>query len=972
MQALTSWAVQFGLTNAYRAAVLADGPVGYWRLDETEGYAQAVLSDAPLGYWRMDAASGTTETDRSTGGNNGTYHGSFALNQSGVLSDGDAAVTFSNGNGYLDLGSVGALRPTAAFTIEAWINLNASVFPDGTTNWIIYDWQVFNASGTVFRVDGGTGKLQAITNQAGANTSAFNNTALVTNAWYHTVFTFDGTTGRFYLNGAADGSAAFTAPVAAANNVFISRTVQGMVGSMDEVALYSYALSLQDVQNHYALRTSTIATVAAKTVADTSGSGWTATVNRGVTLAQSGALSDGNTAALFDGATGSFIETSAVFNYAFGTGPLTVEYWFKTTSALAQIGVVDDKNAGSTDAGFNSAFFAGAPFFRVANGVTQAGLQSVNTFNDGAWHHFVGVFRRGTPDTLSIYIDGVLDTGPTSVGASGWNITQAAHKLRLGAYSTGGSPNFFLGTLDEVAIYPTALSAARILTHYQLRTGWQDVTTDVQIGVTPLMFNYGIQAAGPTDRVAGTGQCSFALNNDTTNSGGLQGYYSPLHANCRSGFGWGIPVRIAFTFGGVTYYKWRGKISRISPLPGKKRERITLVQCVDWMEEAARFEVKDVSMQIGKRSDQVFSAVLATMPMQPAATSIGTGQDIYAVALDDLGASNPSAATTFQKLAQSEFGFVYVKGDTTQGGTLVFEPRNMRSALTNVFSLNDNMTAMAVPTDLSMLFNRVDTIVHPRKIDAAPTTVLWASTTSTPVEIAPGTTVTVWADFHDPSQPVAQIGATGVITPLVAGIDYVMSDSSGIDMTSSCSIVTTVFATAAKFTITNSSVNATGRLTTLQIRGQGIYNYTPITSRSEDTISQAALGLSAIEIDMPYQDNPNNGQAAADLVKHLYNSSLAWCQSLAFFASTSSSLLTAALAREIGDRIGVTETVTGLSTSGSKGHFIQSIAFAVESSAIGPLITCNWTFVPADTGSYWVLDSLTASQLDNTTILGYF
>lgn len=218
------------------------------------GYAKQIISEAGLlGYWRMNAAAGTTETDRSGNSHDGTHTGTFTLNQGGAIADGGAAVQYSASNGYLALGSVAALRPTATFSIEAWINLNPTVFPDGATNWILYDWQVFNASGTIFRVDGGTGKLQAVTNQAGANTSAFNTTALTKNAWYHVVFTFDGTTGRFYLNGVADGNAAFTAPVLAANNVFISRDSQGFVGSMDEVAIYSVVLTPAQVLAHYSL-----------------------------------------------------------------------------------------------------------------------------------------------------------------------------------------------------------------------------------------------------------------------------------------------------------------------------------------------------------------------------------------------------------------------------------------------------------------------------------------------------------------------------------------------------------------------------------------------------------------------------------------------------------------------------------------------------------------------------------------------
>jgi hypothetical protein len=80
------------------------------------------------------------------------------------------------------------------------------------------------------------------------------------------------------------------------------------------------------------------------------------------------------------------------------------------------------------------------------------------------------VLARGASDTLTGYCDGVQKVQSTVV-AAGWNITPG-RGLRLGTYMTDGasSANHFGGSLDDVAIYLTALTAQQVAEHYGLRT----------------------------------------------------------------------------------------------------------------------------------------------------------------------------------------------------------------------------------------------------------------------------------------------------------------------------------------------------------------------------------------------------------------------------------------------------------------------------------------------------------------------
>ena len=83
-------------------------------------------------------------------------------------------------------------------------------------------------------------------------------------------------------------------------------------------------------------------------------------------------------------------------------------------------------------------------------------VESTRTITDGLWHHIVAV-KNGT--AVALYIDGVNVTG-TVTNQTLTNATSST--LRLGTDST----LYLNGSLDEVAIYNTALSPQRIAAHF--------------------------------------------------------------------------------------------------------------------------------------------------------------------------------------------------------------------------------------------------------------------------------------------------------------------------------------------------------------------------------------------------------------------------------------------------------------------------------------------------------------------------
>jgi hypothetical protein len=188
------------------------------------------------------------------------------------------------------------------------------------------------------------------------------------------------------------------------------------------------------------------------------------TISGGVTLNQPGALSDGDPSMAFNGTTG---KIQTVGNVTLLT-PYTVECWFKKAVPGGDLALLTTYRApldtedlvlfrvlganGRADIYIDHR--AGAP-------VSDDGAQGQRTVNDGQWHHAAFVMYGAT---AQIFIDGAADTMTGQLQAP--IIGSTLHAVELASFA-GGS--FWNGSLDDVAIYPVALTAAQVAAHYQAR-----------------------------------------------------------------------------------------------------------------------------------------------------------------------------------------------------------------------------------------------------------------------------------------------------------------------------------------------------------------------------------------------------------------------------------------------------------------------------------------------------------------------
>ena len=503
-----------------------------------------------------------------------------------------------------------------------------------------------------------------------------------------------------------------------------------------------------------------------------------------------------------------------------------------------------------------------------------------------------------------------------------------------------------------------------------------DITSDVT-SAAPIQVDYGIKGNGPLDRIASTGTMTFTLNNAANNSGGVLGYYSPGHTNVRSGWDLGLLVRLKLTYDGTTYYKFAGNLISIVPDAGSHRRRSVMCTAVDWMDEAARAKVRDVTIQTDKRADELIDSLVSnSVSKQPLATSYDTGQSTFEYAFDNLLDTQTSVLRALSDCVISELGYLYVKGDTTQGGTLKFEDRHARPKYGLADASFDNtMTGLEVDRGRQDVINRVYVVVHPRTADASDSVLYELTTTASVPAVLSGTSIQIIAPFKESSIRGYRIAGSEVIAP-ASGTDWIANtaaDGTGTNITTSVDVThSTTSANSVTFNIQNNA-GVTAYITTLQVRGKALKDVTETVFSATSGSSQLAYGENDSRISMQYESN--TGSFASEIANWILNitkNARYVVKQFTLASNSNSTLMTQSLAREPGDKITVAETVTGLAATGTAGvqigYFINGVSMTVNS---GGIINTTWVLAPADQQSAWVLNQVGASELGVTTNLGF-
>ncbi|HRY50245.1 MAG TPA: immunoglobulin domain-containing protein [Candidatus Paceibacterota bacterium] len=229
----------------YSSTVLANRPVGYWRLNET---VQPPAADIANNNGSLGAAA------------RGYYQGTVIHPMTGALAAGsDTAAIYDGVAGTATVVPyLKAMNPSSAFTIEAWLNpsvayevgsgtLNTAVscghLADPRSGWLIYQ----SETGWNLRMYAQSGTATSVNITGGP--------APVAGTWYHVVGVYDGANAYVYVNGQQAATASVPAYVPGTDGPFYiggrSDAAYWWSGQADEVAFYDKALSASEILAHY-------------------------------------------------------------------------------------------------------------------------------------------------------------------------------------------------------------------------------------------------------------------------------------------------------------------------------------------------------------------------------------------------------------------------------------------------------------------------------------------------------------------------------------------------------------------------------------------------------------------------------------------------------------------------------------------------------------------------------------------------
>jgi Domain of unknown function (DUF1929)/Concanavalin A-like lectin/glucanases superfamily/Glyoxal oxidase N-terminus/IPT/TIG domain/Galactose oxidase, central domain len=189
---------------------------------------------------------------------------------------------------------------------------------------------------------------------------------------------------------------------------------------------------------------------------DETGNAAPGTYANGVIRGVEGALvTEPNAAAHFDGKDdyvsvpdNSTLDVGDVFTY---------ELWVKRGATQGTTQRLLHKGGGAPTLGFGTN--NKLVLIPGGSGVTTVAT-STTAITDQIWHHVV-VTKNG-PD-VHIYVDRVDVTGPVT----NTTMTNSSSALNIGRATSGSG--YFHGDLDEVAVYPVALTHAQVLAHFWAR-----------------------------------------------------------------------------------------------------------------------------------------------------------------------------------------------------------------------------------------------------------------------------------------------------------------------------------------------------------------------------------------------------------------------------------------------------------------------------------------------------------------------
>lgn len=487
----------------------------------TSAYTQAVLAQGASDFWRLDEASGTNVYDWA-GYNDQVASTGVSRGTAGATSDSDKASTFDGSTSGFS-STQNAVTGPQTFSVSAWFKTTTTAggkivgFGNSATGTSSsYDRHIFmDTSGKVY--------FGVYNNNTSTLVSP---TALNDGAWHQVVGSLSPSGMQFFVDGKRVGTrtdATFAQAYSGYWRIGGDSSWSGanfFNGSIDDVSVYPTALTRQQVNGQYVAAGYTAQINAApadsygnqvytdnptlyyrlddapgsSTARDASLSNTPGVVTSGVTEGVAGAIAGTtNTAASFDGQTGE-VDSSQQFS---NPTVYSEEAWFKTTTTVGGKIVGFGSSQTGTSGSYDRHVYMqdnGQLVFGTYTGQLNT-ITTNGSYNDGVWHQVVAT-QSG--DGMKLYVDGVLQGTNPQTQAQAYD-----GYWKIGGDTTWGSSSaYFKGSIDDVAIYDSAITAAMVSNHYALgsaSTPNSPPTASFTVNSTDLATTFDASASSDSD-----------------------------------------------------------------------------------------------------------------------------------------------------------------------------------------------------------------------------------------------------------------------------------------------------------------------------------------------------------------------------------------------------------------------------------------------------------------------------------------
>ena len=457
----------------------------------SSAYSNQVFTDGASNYWRLNDAAGSTTAVDWAGGADLALGGGVTLGADGaVIGSADTAAAFAGTSGASGAPTSSMTGPDT-FSQELWFKTTTTAggkllgFGGSQTGDSgSYDRHIYMGSDGRLTFGVYPNGVRTLTSAKPYNDGA----------WHHVVTSLSSAGMVLWVDGMKVGQDAGTTfgqaysgywriggdniggwPNTGSSNYFN--------GTIDDVAIYPFALTRDQIRDHYTKsgRTLNLPTpptdnygksvttdsptlywrlneaAGATTAVDANGNGVDGTYYNGTVQGLASDVVPGDTAAGFDGSD-DLVSSNTSFN---NPTVFSIEAWFNTTTTsggkIIGFGRSATGNSGSYDRHIYMTNDG-----RLNFGTYNGNLNIITTpasYNNGAWHQVVGTLGS---NGMQLFVDGVLvGTHPNTVpeGYTGY--------WRVGGDNSWGGNPYFNGRIDEVAVYPSVLSSARVMAHYK-------------------------------------------------------------------------------------------------------------------------------------------------------------------------------------------------------------------------------------------------------------------------------------------------------------------------------------------------------------------------------------------------------------------------------------------------------------------------------------------------------------------------